>query len=923
MHPKHRTEEKKENNRWFRRGKAADAVRAILQDARTIRIASAFFELSGYRILDDILDGKTLKLLIGNEESSSLKMESFLSSFIQSIHEIENIEERLLLLQKFRSQLKSGVISLGISAGQNRGAILPAHKAHHAKLYIADHEKCIVTSANFTGTGLRYSLEAGYLVEDPEDVAYFVSRFDEIFTTATPLTQSLLEAIDDLLSLRTPYEVYARSLLEIYGLPEADKIGQLPPLADYQKPLVAGILHSVREHGGAMLVASTGLGKTVMASHVARLLRNDGSIDRVMVFCPAGLKDMWSRSLRSANVSSREFTFHILSLDDWEKYRDVQYLEEELNNVNEFTLLIVDESHHLRNEKKIRNKIRLRNDRIQKAVGKKARILLMTATPYSKGVNDINAQLNVLPNTRMTEMFRHRQAKWKIDSPGELSNLEIASVMTAPTVVTYFSQTDDNQNRFILYNNSQKKYFPRIIQLRTCTFSNETNPLLQILLESNLLRRKEKNPTDVLFSDSPEGVRDGFFEAKLIHQFCSSLHYARETLKKIHSTENPLADEEGYEKMRFANPEELKTLTSRLIERAGQIGKEDKFDKLCEIIDREKHNKIVIFVIYRETARDLHEKLRKKYPDIRIERTSDENMNLDSILERFAPIACGVISPGQDDVFSRRILSEKIDILIATEAVSEGYNLQDASILINYDLPWTVLHLAQRMGRILRPWHEPRNIQIWNFFPDTMDSGIFHIAQNWQRRLMAKSSEQASFSKVPVLMKNDSEDVPLYSYAGELKEIFNHDVNLNETLDFIDNAEKIQTSTVFDDLAKMNAETAREVKKIKTPFRSARLITSGEESLFVLFRRKSHTYTIVFGEKGETILGHREPMEALKKIKASPEDPGLTDVSLVHLETWLEKARESFLRQTGFPAEETEVICSLAMLRSAENMTRN
>ncbi len=917
------TEQNTERKRWFRRGKAADSVRDILQNARTIRIASAFFELSGYRILEDILEEKTLKLLIGNEESSSLKMENFLSSFLRSVPEIESIEERLLLLQKFRSHLKHGMISLGISAGQNRGAILPAHKAHHAKLYIADQDKCIVTSANFTGTGLRYSLEAGYLVEDPKDVAYFVSRFDEIFATATPLTQSLLDAIDDLLSLRTPYEVYARSLLEIYGLPEAEKIGQLLPLSDYQKPLVAGILHSMREHGGAMLVASTGLGKTVMASHVARLLHNEASIERVMVFCPAGLKDMWSRSLRSANVSSREFTYHILSLDDWEKYRDVQFLEEELKFVNEFTLLIVDESHHLRNENKIGNKIRLRNDRIQKAMKKNARILLMTATPYSKGVNDINAQLKVLPHTRITadEIIPDNRKKWKIESPGELSNLEIASVMTAPTVVTYFSQTDENQNRFILYNNSERRFFPRIIQLRTQNYSNEMNPFLKELLESNLLRRKEKKPTNRLFADSLEGTRDGFFEARLIHQFCSSLHYATETLKKIHNTENPLADHEGYEKMRFANPEELKTITSRLIEQGKQIREEDKFDKLCEIIDMEKNNKIVIFVIYRETAKDLHEKLRQKYQDLRVEKTSDENMNLDSILERFAPIACGVISPGQDDEFSRRILAEKIDILIATEAVSEGYNLQDASVLINYDLPWSVLNLAQRMGRILRPWHEPRNIQIWNFFPDTMDSGVFHIAQNWQRRLMARSSEQASFSNLPVLMKNDTEDVPLYSYAGELKEIFNHDVDLEETLDFIDNAEKIQTSTVFDDLAKMEAEKAVKIKKIKVPFRSARLVQSAEETLYVLFRRKNHTYTFVIDENGRIILGPREPMEALKKIKASPEDPGLMNISLVRLEQWLEKALESFLRQTGFPAEETEVICSLAMLRSAENTT--
>jgi superfamily II DNA/RNA helicase len=67
---------------------------------------------------------------------------------------------------------------------------------------------------------------------------------------------------------------------------------------------------------------------------------------------------------------------------------------------------------------------------------------------------------------------------------------------------------------------------------------------------------------------------------------------------------------------------------------------------------------------------------------------------------------------GEEEIKSE----DEIDVLVATGAMSEGFNFQDAPVLINFDLPWTVLVLAQRMGRILRPWHEPREIVVYNLF---------------------------------------------------------------------------------------------------------------------------------------------------------------------------------------------------------------
>ncbi len=912
----------KEFARFFRRGKALSAVRDILSGAKEIRIATAFFELSGYKLLADILSQKNWKLLIGTEEGSPEKVQSFLTGFVHSVDEMENISERIEVLQMLRNMLREGKVKLGLTREQQSPSVSPAFLAHHAKLYMADASRCLVTSANFTATGLVRSLEAGIVVTTQEDVAYFVQRFDEVFAQAEPITQNLIELIEEMLSLRSPWEVYMRSLLEIYGIVESNTPGHLPPLSDYQKPVVASSLQSLREHRGSFLIASTGLGKTIMASHIARILRTDNSIERVIIICPAGLKDMWARSMRQANVSSREFTFQILSLDDWIKYRNVQYLEEELKSLNSQTLVIIDESHHLRNEKGSSSKIKLRNGRIKKAAESGARVLLMTATPYSRTIEDINNQLKLLPRTTRKALIDTLDVHWKIYSPQELSTLEIASVLTAPTVVSYFSQTDETGNRFILFNKNEKRYFPSKIELRSVKFQNAANPVLEELLKSQLLRIDDKNANENFFPDERVGKKSGLFEARLVHQFCSSLHLASHALRKIGNTgalELEGAEEEGYSKIRFKNPAKLQALAKSLQEKLSRMnnqGDDNKFAELLNIIRNNPSEKIVVFVIYRETAKNLNERLIKALPHLSIERTSDvDPEKLDYILERFAPVASGVISPDQNDEFSQKFLSEKIDILIATEAVSEGYNLQDASILVNYDLPWTVLHLAQRMGRILRPWHNPRKIQIWNFMPDTMNAKVFPIAQNWQRRLEQRSGEHASIGNLPVLAFSENEEVSLYSYSEELSEIFNSDIGIDETLSFIESTEKIRTTTVFDDLAQLSKDDAFLLKKIRTPFRAVKQTNLTESQMYSLFQKGNRLYTYIFNTEGKKISGPDEQQKNLVTIRSSPVEDQYGSISLTQYDEWLQSGRDSFCSEMGFRMEEISVLCSIALVK--------
>lgn len=85
--------------------------------------------------------------------------------------------------------------------------------------------------------------------------------------------------------------------------------------------------------------------------------------------------------------------------------------------------------------------------------------------------------------------------------------------------------------------------------------------------------------------------------------------------------------------------------------------------------------------------------------------------DLNTVLTCFSPIAKGrdILMPGN---------TEDLDILIATDCISEGQNLQDCDYLINYDIHWNPVRIIQRFGRIDRIGSRNQVIQLVNFWPD-------------------------------------------------------------------------------------------------------------------------------------------------------------------------------------------------------------
>jgi superfamily II DNA/RNA helicase len=135
-----------------------------------------------------------------------------------------------------------------------------------------------------------------------------------------------------------------------------------------------------------------------------------------------------------------------------------------------------------------------------------------------------------------------------------------------------------------------------------------------------------------------------------------------------------------------------------------------------------KPQKIIIFSAFMDTANYLFESLRNTYGSkLRIglvtgdgakiwDKTKEIGTNRDQIIKQFSPKSNDVLDVKPE---------EEIELLISTDVLSESINLQDASAVLNYDLPWNPMKIVQRTGRIDRIGSEHDKITIYNVFTET------------------------------------------------------------------------------------------------------------------------------------------------------------------------------------------------------------
>lgn len=288
---------------------------------------------------------------------------------------------------------------------------------------------------------------------------------------------------------------------------------------------------------------------------------------------------------------------------------------------------------------------------------------------------------------------------------------------------------------------------------------------------------------------------------------------------------------------------------------------------------------------------------------------------MDDLLCRFAPIANEVLP-------EERNLKMEVQVLVATRAMAEGFNLQDAAILVNYDLPWTVLQLAQRMGRILRPWREPRDVVIYNFVPSTMGHERVRHARNWERRLQERGRQHRSLAQIPVLVHQESQNQPQEYIMETLgREMYlapedSAELDLDQVMEFIQSVDDLTTSRFYNDLAIIHNRD--ELLGLPLGIRSA-VVKPGPKRLFLLLRRgRSHVYTVLADARGRPLDESLRREAVMNLIRCEPDtERAPFDVYPEEddFDAWIERTRENWAQHNGIDdPSRLQIVCALALV---------
>lgn len=799
-------------------------------------------------------------------------------------------------LQRLLQQLKDGKVCLKLYTG------IPVH----AKLYIAHFEgnrsSCysLMGSSNLTGPGLTRKGELNIEITDNDQNNGLTDWFTDLWEdrVCIDITQELIQVLEDSWAnqIVTPYDIYLKT---VYHLAEEARSGikefSIPvefrnKLFDFQENAVKIVAKHLNndKRGGAMIGDVVGLGKTITACAVAKMWEYTYA-SSTLIICPANLQEMWRKYVKEYDLKA-----------------DVMSMAKpiDVDNSRYYRLIIVDESHNLRNP----DGTRYRN--IRDLISKQdSKVLLLTATPYNKDYRDLSTQLRLFINGDQDlgirpeyyveecggdRQFQRKHSDVPIRSIAAFEKSEFAEDWselmklflvrrTRTFVKKYYSKTDPQNNRqYLQYPGSDKRsYFPDRIphSVKFITkpgdqysrlYSPEMIGMMEALklpryglehyIDAAKLEAATKQDKTTAENLSRAGARMmGFCKSTFFKRIDSSGYsflltlyrhilrncvyiYAIESgLRLPVGDENALPDEMNDdddtnsfflggntdpEKLLFKIPTDLKvymekaesyyevinqknnvswidsrvfkrTLKQQLKKDCEQIismiklcgdwkANEDQKLNLLEKLIKFDHpkEKVVVFTQYSDTAEYLYSQLKARGVD-KIECVTGGSTNQVELVDRFSP------KSNQAQVLA----DQELRVLIATDVLSEGQNLQDSHIIVNFDLPWAIIRLIQRAGRVDRIGQEAEKIDCYSFFPADGVETIIKLRQRLNDRINENAdvvgSDEYFFEgneqnlrdmyneKSGVLDEEEDNDVDLTSYAFQ---IWQEAINANPEL---------------------------------------------------------------------------------------------------------------------------------------------
>ncbi len=485
----------------------------------------------------------------------------------------------------------------------------------------------------------------------------------------------------------------ATSVLDAARVPEA--VGSVT-LHDHQRAVAARAVRQIRQNGGVLVAEPVGRGKTFIGLAVAARIS-----EPVTIVIPAALRDMWNDALRACGITATIMTHEALSRSAPHRAAD--------------GLVLVDEAHRFRNPG-------TRRYSALAELCRHTRVLLVTATPIQNRRDDLAAQL---------ALFLGRRA-WTIDT--------------------------DALSAHVVRASSERGAAP--------TLPRQRGPIVVSLdVDDDCLDRIVSLPPPV--PAHGESVAEALLVYGLVHQWASSRAALVEALKRrrtrglallaaLDSGRSPTRAELGAwthasDAMQLAFPElvasvhardeDMDDLTTAIDRHLAGVDAllrhcrstpdpdEARAHALLRIRAEHRGERVLAFAHYAETVNGLRRYLAHTgYVATLSSRgvaIAGGRMSRAEALAQFAPANDRRATPG----------SERIDLLVATDLLSEGMNLQEASVAVHVDLPWNPARLEQRVGRIRRLGSRHRTVTVYSIAPPASAESMLRIESRLRDKL--------------------------------------------------------------------------------------------------------------------------------------------------------------------------------------------
>ena len=386
------------------------ALAETLQLAYRADFCVGYFNLRGWKALDAGIDpwlggpGSCCRLLVGMQRLPEEDLRALFGATPDQdpLDHSTALRLRKQLAEEFRTQLTIGIPNNADEAGLRRLAgqlrtgklVVKLFLRHplHAKLYLLFRHDPInpivgyLGSSNLTLAGLSHQGELNVDVLDGDASQKLARWFEERWTDrwCVDITAELMAVIEQSWAREEPLLPYHIYIKMAYHLAQEARAGlaefRIPPefghrLFDYQTAAVKIAAHHLNQRGGVLIGDVVGLGKTLMATALAKIFQDD-HFTETLILCPKNLVKMWEDSVARYRLLAK-----VLSVT-----RTIQ----ELPNLRRYRVVLIDESHNLRNREGQRY-LAIR-DYVRK---NESQCILLSATPYNKTYADLSNQFRL------------------------------------------------------------------------------------------------------------------------------------------------------------------------------------------------------------------------------------------------------------------------------------------------------------------------------------------------------------------------------------------------------------------------------------------------------------------------------------------------------------------------------------------------